>query len=49
VMLFYKPMVLFLWLGPLLMAIAGVTAALDRRYRRTQAAAMPTVALAARG
>jgi cytochrome c-type biogenesis protein CcmF len=49
VMLFYKPMVLFLWLGPLLMAIAGVTAALDRRYRRTQTAAMPTVALAARG
>jgi len=37
VMLFYKPMVLFLWLGPLLMAVGGAVAALDRRYRRQRA------------
>ncbi|MCX7946640.1 MAG: heme lyase CcmF/NrfE family subunit [Hydrogenophilus sp.] len=33
VVLFYKPMVFFIWLGPLLMAVGGVLAALDRRYR----------------
>ena len=48
VMLFYKPMVLFLWLGPLLMAVGGVTAALDARYRRRVAARLPAGAIGAR-
>jgi cytochrome c-type biogenesis protein CcmF len=48
VMLFYKPMVLFLWLGPLLMAVGGVTAALDARYRRRVAERLPAGAIGAR-
>ncbi len=38
VMLFYKPMVLYIWLGPILMALGGVVAALDARYRRLRSA-----------
>jgi len=30
----YKPFVRWIWLGGLLMALGGVMAALDRRYRR---------------
>lgn len=30
----YKPMVRFIWLGALVMALGGVLAAVDRRYRR---------------
>lgn len=33
----YKPFVRWVWLGGLLMALGGVTAALDRRYRRLAA------------
>lgn len=33
VRLYYKPFVRWIWLGPLLMAIGGVLAAMDRRYR----------------
>jgi len=31
----YKPLVRWIWLGPLMMAIGGLLAASDRRYRRT--------------
>ncbi|RUR34384.1 heme lyase CcmF/NrfE family subunit [Vreelandella nanhaiensis] len=34
----YKPFVRWLWLGGLLMALGGVLAIIDKRYRRTQAA-----------
>jgi cytochrome c-type biogenesis protein CcmF len=33
VRLYYKPFVRWIWLGPLLMAIGGLVAASDRRYR----------------
>jgi cytochrome c-type biogenesis protein CcmF len=33
VRVYYKPFVLWIWLGALIMAIGGVTAASDRRYR----------------
>ncbi|RUR39371.1 heme lyase CcmF/NrfE family subunit [Vreelandella populi] len=33
----YKPFVRWLWLGGLLMALGGVLAVIDKRYRRTQA------------
>jgi cytochrome c-type biogenesis protein CcmF len=29
----YKPLVRYIWLGALVMAIGGLTAATDRRYR----------------
>ncbi|MEM7431560.1 MAG: heme lyase CcmF/NrfE family subunit [Pseudomonadota bacterium] len=32
----YKPMIRFIWLGALFMAIGGVVAASDRRYRRVR-------------
>ena len=35
VMLHYKPFVRWIWFGPLLMALGGMLAALDRRYRKT--------------
>ena len=31
----YKPLVRWIWLGPLMMAIGGLLAASDRRYRRS--------------
>ncbi len=34
VRLFYKPFAVWLWVGALLMALGGLLAALDRRYRR---------------
>ncbi|MCB1670271.1 MAG: heme lyase CcmF/NrfE family subunit, partial [Pseudomonadales bacterium] len=41
-MTFYiKPFVRWVWLGTLLMAIGGFTAALDRRYRRSRATIQP--------
>ena len=32
----YKPLVRWIWLGPLMMAIGGLLAASDRRYRRAR-------------
>jgi cytochrome c-type biogenesis protein CcmF len=34
--LHYKPLVRFIWLGPILMAVGAFTAALDKRYRRSR-------------
>lgn len=34
----YKPFVRWLWLGGLLMALGGILAIIDKRYRRTQSA-----------
>ena len=34
VRLYYKPLIRWIWLGPLIMAIGGLLAASDRRYRR---------------
>nr|VFJ43014.1 MAG: cytochrome c-type biogenesis protein CcmF [Candidatus Kentron sp. DK] len=34
VRLYYKPFIRWIWLGPLLMALGGIWAASDRRYRR---------------
>ena len=34
----YKPMIRFIWLGCLIMALGGLIAASDRRYRMTAAA-----------
>jgi cytochrome c-type biogenesis protein CcmF len=31
--LYYKPLIRWIWLGPLLMALGGLLAASDRRYR----------------
>jgi cytochrome c-type biogenesis protein CcmF len=36
VRVYYKPFVIWIWLGGLLMAVGGVTAAADRRYRLSQ-------------
>jgi cytochrome c-type biogenesis protein CcmF len=33
VRVYYKPFVLWIWLGALIMAVGGITAACDRRYR----------------
>jgi cytochrome c-type biogenesis protein CcmF len=33
VRLYYKPFIRWIWLGPLLMALGGLVAASDRRYR----------------
>lgn len=38
VRLYYKPFVRWLWLGPLFMAIGGLIAATDRRYRKLKPA-----------
>jgi cytochrome c-type biogenesis protein CcmF len=35
VRVYYKPFVMWLWLGPTLMGIGGLVAASDRRYRQT--------------
>ena len=42
VRVYYKPMVRWIWLGALFMALGGVTAATDRRYRLATAAARDT-------
>jgi len=34
-----RPLILLLWLGPILMALGGLTAITDRRYRLARAAA----------
>ncbi len=44
VRLYYKPFVRWIWLGPLLMAIGGLVAASDRRYRLVKQA-KPVAAL----
>ena len=31
--LYHKPLIRWLWMGPLLMALGGVLSATDRRYR----------------
>ena len=36
--LHYKPLVRWMWLGAILMALGAFTAALDKRYRRQRAA-----------
>jgi cytochrome c-type biogenesis protein CcmF len=35
----YRPLIRFIWLGALIMALGGVTTLFDRRYRQTPAAA----------
>jgi cytochrome c-type biogenesis protein CcmF len=44
----YRPLVRFIWLGTLVMALGGIIAALDRRYRTVKVAdvALTTTALA---
>jgi cytochrome c-type biogenesis protein CcmF len=44
----HKPMVIWIWLGCLIMAVGGALAASDRRYRRRAEAALPAAALGAR-
>ena len=39
----YKPLVRWIWLGPLMMAIGGLLAASDRRYRRSRHPVRATV------
>ncbi|NLF55774.1 MAG: heme lyase CcmF/NrfE family subunit [Thauera phenolivorans] len=48
VSLYYKPFISWIWLGCLLMALGGIFAAADRRYRRT-AEHRSTAAVAAAG
>jgi cytochrome c-type biogenesis protein CcmF len=43
VRLYYKPLIRWIWLGPTLMALGGLLAASDRRYRRKRKA-QPAVA-----
>jgi cytochrome c-type biogenesis protein CcmF len=38
----HKPMVIWLWLGAVIMAAGGILAASDRRYRRRAGAAQPS-------
>ena len=46
----YKPLVRWIWLGPLMMAIGGLFAASDRRYRRSlRPERAPTAAVPAEG
>ncbi|HLW25572.1 MAG TPA: heme lyase CcmF/NrfE family subunit [Steroidobacteraceae bacterium] len=46
----YKPLVRYIWLGALVMALGGLIAATDRRYRlRTREAVVPADATAAAG
>jgi cytochrome c-type biogenesis protein CcmF len=40
-----RPLILLLWLGPILMALGGLTAITDRRYRLARAAASADAAL----
>jgi len=44
----YKPMVRYIWLGALIMALGGIVAATDRRYRRRRTTADDRVAARAR-
>jgi cytochrome c-type biogenesis protein CcmF len=45
----YKPMIRFIWLGSLVMALGGLIAVLDRRYRTVRSTATaPAAALAAK-
>jgi len=45
-----KPLIRFLWLGPLLMALGGIFAVLDRRYRlAARASTVPSRSAAATG
>jgi cytochrome c-type biogenesis protein CcmF len=45
----YKPMIRFIWLGSLVMALGGFIAVLDRRYRTAPATVTaPAAALAAK-
>ena len=39
----YKPLIRFIWLGCLIMALGGLIAATDRRYRATSRASQPAV------
>ncbi|MDH4046526.1 MAG: heme lyase CcmF/NrfE family subunit [Gammaproteobacteria bacterium] len=41
----YKPMIRFIWLGALVMALGGIIAASDRRYRLSVKATEPAAAL----
>ena len=43
----YKPLIRFIWLGALLIALGGGIAALDRRYRRTTVAEAAAAGVAA--
>jgi cytochrome c-type biogenesis protein CcmF len=36
--LYYKPLIRWIWLGPAIMALGGLLAASDRRYRRSRKA-----------
>ena len=48
----YKPMVRYIWLGALIMAIGGIVAVTDRRYRTrrvTESAAVPGAGAARAG
>ena len=45
----YKPLVRYIWLGALVMAIGGLVAATDRRYRSKVAATASDTAAAAPG
>jgi cytochrome c-type biogenesis protein CcmF len=40
----YKPMVRYIWLGALIMALGGLIALSDRRYRRRKSTADEAVA-----
>ena len=42
----YKPMVRYIWLGALIMALGGLLAITDRRYRRRRSTADEAVAAA---
>jgi cytochrome c-type biogenesis protein CcmF len=44
----YRPLIRFIWLGALVMALGGVIAMRDRRFRVTETAADADAALAAR-
>jgi cytochrome c-type biogenesis protein CcmF len=44
----YKPMIRYIWLGAFLMALGGLLAASDRRYRRERATEPATGAITAR-
>ncbi|HVZ43691.1 MAG TPA: heme lyase CcmF/NrfE family subunit [Ramlibacter sp.] len=48
VRVYYKPFVDWIWGGALLMAIGGIAAALDRRYRKTRPGTVPAAAVGAR-
>jgi len=39
----YKPFVRYIWLGALIMALGGIIAISDRRYRRRKSTADETV------